>query len=448
MTVDEILKACDGRLVSGDFRKRVSKISTDTRAIKQNEMFLAIKGRRFDGHRFIKEAIRKRAAGVIISGQVCKIPEDMVSIEVKDTLSALQNIAGYHRGKFTLPVIAITGSNGKTTTKEMLSSILSRKFRTLRSKASFNNEVGVPLSLLEISTRHEVCILEIGMSRKGEIAHLAGVARPDIGIITNTGSAHIGNFRSLGEIAEAKSELLEIVSGTCILNADDKHYGILKRRCRGKVISFGLKKKADFHAGSLVLMSSGSSFRLNGKLEVKLRVQGNHNVYNALAAIAASSCFNIGMRDVCSALKNFRLPAWRGEIKKCRAIKIINDTYNANPDSMRAAIELFMERKERKILVIADMLELGKEAERYHEELGRFIARSNVDILFTTGDFAGIAAQSAKESGMKEVFSYRTKRGLVKKLLSVLKPCDIILVKGSRAMGMEAVVERIEEKVH
>ncbi len=453
MTVGEILKACNGRLLCGDPRIKVTGISIDTRTIKEGELFLAIKGKRYDGHSFVSGAFRKKAKGAIVSGLAEKIPKDKVIIRVKDTLSALQSIAGYYRSKFTLPVIAVTGSNGKTTTKEMLAAILSQKFKTLKSQASFNNAIGVPLSLLRICSDHEVCILEIGMNRKGEIRHLAGIARPDIGIITNTGSAHIGNFGSLREIAMAKAELLDEVNRMCILNADDKHFEILKEKCRGEIITFGVKKKADFRADSIILLPSGLSFRLNGKFEVKLPVVGYYNVYNALAGIAASSCFNIDGEDISCGLKNFQSLSYRGEVRKCRTIEIINDTYNANPDSMKAAIKLLADKsrhcaqglgkKWRKVLVIADMLELGKEAEKCHQEMGRLIAHSGIDVLFTMGDFARISAQAAKESGMKKVFSCRRKQELVKKLLSELKPYDIMLIKGSRAMGMEEIVEKI-----
>ncbi len=443
MSVGEILKACEGRLVSGNPETKLAGLSTDTRTIKEGDMFLAIVGKKYDGHSFIMEAFKKKAAGAIISCSVKKIPKDRELICVRDTLRALQRIAGHYRDKFTLPVIAVTGSNGKTTTKEMLASILSQKFETLRSQASFNNEVGVPLSLLQISSQHEVCILEIGMNKRGEIRHLAGIAKPDIGVITNIGSAHIANFGTLRQIAMAKAELLGKVSGTCVLNADDKHYQVLRRRCSGKVLTFGLRKEADFRADSIVLSASALSFRLNGKFEVRLPVTGQHNVYNALASIAASSSFDIAAGNICRGLKSLHLPPWRGEIRKCGTTEIINDTYNANPDSMRAAISLLAIREGRKILVIADMLELGEEAEKCHEDLGRFIAQSGIDALFSCGDLARISAQAAVKEGMKEVFPSRTKHELVKKLLSELKPYDIILIKGSRAMGMEEVAKNV-----
>lgn len=447
ITVNEILKACNGHLQSGDSGTKVAGISTDTRTIKEGEMFLAVKGQKYDGHSFIAEAFRKKAAGAIVSGLAKELPKGKILILVRDTLSALQNIAGYYRDKFTLPVIAITGSNGKTTTKEMLAAILSQKLKTLRSQASFNNQIGVPLSLLQISSQDEVCILEIGMNRSGEVRHLAAIAKPDIGIITNTGSAHMGNLGSLREIAMAKAELLEKVSGTCILNADDQHYQILRRRCTRKTLTFGLKKEADFHADSIVLLSSGLSFRVNGKFEVRLPVAGEHNVYNALASIATSSCFNIGEEYIRRGLKTFQLPPWRGEVRKCGTVQIINDAYNANPDSMKAAIELLADKKGRKILVIADMLELGDEAGKCHGEIGAVIAHSDIDVLFTMGDFARISAQAALREGMKKVFACRTKQELIKKLLSELKPYDIMLVKGSREMRMEEVVQALQTEV-
>ena len=448
MTVDEIIKACDGELCSGERRTEVTGISIDSRTIKDGEIFLAIKGKKYDGHSFTGDALKKKAVGVIVcSGGACfaLVQPGKVVIRVKNTLSALQSIAGRYRDKFTLSVVAITGSNGKTTTKEMLTSILSQRFNTVKSQASFNNEIGLPLTLLQITSLHEVCILEIGMSRKGEIRCLANIAKPDTGIITNIGPAHLGSFRNLGEVARAKAELLEVIDGTCILNADDEHFEMLKEKCSGKVVTFGLDNAADFRADSPREGSSGETiFSVNGKLEIKLPVAGRHNVYNAISAIAGASCFDIDEECIRRGLENFSPLAGRCEVKECGGVAVIDDTYNANPESMKCAIEFLACRfGRRKILVIADMLELGEHAAESHESIGRLIAQSDIDILFTTGNFAKITAEAAVKEGMKKVFSCESKQGLVKKVLSELKQYDTILVKGSRATGMEQVVDAI-----
>ncbi len=455
MTVEEILKACDGYLHSGNRRAKISRISTDTRAIKPGEIFLALRGEKYDGHSFIADAFKKKAAGVIVSSLPGVLSRESVVIRVEDTLSALQRIASHVRDKFAPTIIAITGSNGKTTTKEMLAAILSQQFVTLKSQASFNNEVGVPLSLLQIASEHQVCVLEIGMSAKGELRDLARIAKPDIGIVTNVGPAHLANFKSTDEIAQAKAELLDEVSGTCILNADDAYFRLLKERCRTKLTTFGIREDADFHADSIrELSSEGIVFRVNREFEIKLPVRGRHNVYNALASIAAASCLDIDAGALFRALEEFCLPAQRTEIKGYGSMTVINDTYNANPVSMKAAIELLTSpfgkessrvagAEGRKILVIGDMLELGEEAVESHEEIGRLVAQSDIDVLLATGALSKSTAEAAVQEGMKKVFFCKSKEELIKKLLSELRPCDTILVKGSRAMQMEKVVERI-----
>lgn len=464
MTVEEILKACSGHLCHGNRGAKIAGISTDTRTIKRGEIFLAIKGEKYDGRAFVGDALRKNAAGIIVSRLSHTVrrglPGGKVAIRVKDTLSALLDIAGFHRDRFGLSVVAITGSNGKTTTKEMLARILSRRLETLKSEASFNNEVGIPLSLLRIRSKHEVCVLEIGMSAKGEIRNLARVVKPDVGIITNVGPAHLQNFDSLAEIARAKAELLDALDGACVLNADDEYFGMLKRRCRTKLITFGMEKAADFHADSLRYLPSGEvTFRINRKLEVRLGVGcGRHNVYNALAAAAAASCFGVGGKEIQRALGNFRLPPQRSEVSRYGRVTVINDTYNANPASMRAAIELLKSFSQkgcgeragktgRRIAAIGDMLELGDRARESHEQIGGFAARSGIHILFAVGKFSKVTVEAAKREGMKKAFSCRTRGELIKKLLSEAGPCDTILVKGSRATRMEEVVEGILNQV-
>ena len=461
MTVEEILKACNGQLYRGNPGAKIAGISTDTRTIKRGQIFLAIKGRKYDGHTFVADVLRKKVAGIIVSRLSRTVREGLsdekVVIRVKDTLSALRDIAGFHRDRFGLPVVAITGSNGKTTTKEMLAGILSRCLETLKSEASFNNEVGVPLSLLRITSKHEVCVLEIGMSAEGEIRNLARVAKPNIGVITNVGPAHLQNFDGLAKIAEAKAELLEALDGACVLNADDEYFRMLKKRCKAKLITFGIEKTADFRADSLRYLPSGEvTFRINRKLGVRLCVGcGRHSVYNALAAVAAASCFDVGGKEIRRALADFRLPSQRSEVSGYGRVTVINDTYNANPASMRAAIELLKGfaqkgcgkagKRGRKIAAIGDMLELGDRAKESHEQIGRFVACSGIHMLFAVGNFSKVTVEAAEREGIEKAFSCRTRGELIKKLLSEAEPCDTILVKGSRAMRMEEVVKGLRK---
>lgn len=457
VTVAEIVSASQGDLVEGNPESTVPDISIDSRTIKEGELFLALKGRRYDGHDFLEEVLQRGAMGAILSHPPpggCR--HKAAIIQVSDTLKALQEIACYYRKKFDLPIVAVTGSNGKTTTKEMISGILSKRFITLKAESSFNNQVGVPLTLLCLSGSHRAAVLEIGMSARGEIAQLAGLVEPTVGVITNVGPAHLEFFTDIEEIAEAKGELVDSLSesGTVILNRDDDRVWAMAGRVKGNLISFGINHKSDFQATEVKCLPDGRTvFTLNGKVTIKLPVLGYDSIYNALAAASVCSSFHLDSSVVKEGLESFKGPAMRmqvlslGEVrpvvdKSLKGVKIINDAYNANPESMKMALRLLsgLPAAGRKIAVLGDMLELGKWGKGMHQELGK-LAATSCQVLVTAGKLSQELAEQATASGMKDVFICQNSREAGKKLAGIIKRDDIILVKGSRAMRMEEVID-------
>ncbi len=457
LTVAEIVEASQGDLIAGDLQLIVPNISIDSRTIKEGELFLALKGRRYDGHDFLEEALQRGAMGAILSHRPRGFGQKAQAtiIQVSDTLKALQDIAHYYRKKFALPIVAVTGSNGKTTTKDMIAGILSKKLVTLKAEFSFNNQVGVPLTLLRLSSSYQAAVLEIGMSARGEIAQLAGLVEPTIGVITNVGPAHLRLFTDIEEIAEAKGELVDSLSekGTVVLNRDDGRVWAMARRVKGNLVSFGIKRKADFQATEVKCLSDGRAvFTLNGKVRIELPVLGYVNIYNALAAASACSLFQLDLSVVKEGLEGFKAPAMRMQVlsldevhpvrdKSLNGVKVINDAYNANPESMKMALQLLgrLHPDGRKIAVLGDMLELGKWGKRMHRELGK-LAATSCQVLVTAGKLSRNLAEEAILSGMKDVFICENSQEAGKKIAEIIKSGDTILVKGSRAMRMEEAI--------
>ena len=379
--LSEISKAVSGKLTGGT--TVVSGVSIDTRTIKNGDVFFAIRGDRYDGHKFIEVAVSKGAAGVVVS-KACKKNSGFPSIIIKDTLSALQGFAKYYRSKYDITVIGVTGSNGKTTTKDLLSSIISTRAKAISTEGNLNNHVGVPLTLFRLDRSHKYCIIEMGANHTGEIAKLTEIAKPSCGIITNIGLAHIGNFGTLKKILESKMELFNNLNknGWAIINSYDANISpaAVKIKCRKK--SFGIKNKADVMAIDINLGSRGTSFNMMYKgirTNIKIPLPGLFNVYNALAAAAASfACASdITPGDIAYGIKNFMPQPKRMQVITLRdGTVLVNDAYNANPTSMLDSIENFSKifYNKRKILVLGDMLELGRYGVQEHKKIGRLIA--------------------------------------------------------------------------
>ena len=451
-TVKDVLGAVKGKLLSGNPEEILTGISTDTRKIKNGELFVAIKGGNFDGHSFILDAVAKGAGGVLvqeggITNANFKLP-DVSFISVNDSIRALGDIGNFHRSRFNIPIIGITGSNGKTTTKEMLSAILSKKFNTLKSFGTENNNIGVPLTLMRLNGEHKIAVLEMGTNHLGEIRRLSEIARPTAIIITNIGPSHLEYLEDVDTVLKAKLEALEYMDkdGKIILNADDDCLRTISST--PKTVWFGFDKEADFYADKINLEPDGINFRLNGEWDISLGVLGRQNVHNALAAIACAWDFGVAIDDIKDALKEFKVPNMRMEVKRFGDIKIINDTYNANPQSMKQAIEALrdMVTEGRKVLVAGDMLELGTFSGRFHHLVGKQAAESGIDLIVAVGKLAEHVAEGAQEAGMsqRKIKLCAVTKEACEKMGSFIKKGDTILVKGSRAMKMEGIVNELE----
>ncbi len=399
--------------------------------------------------------IRKGAIGAVIEDKRISSRSDSgdILITVADTLKALGDLAAYYRRKFDIPVIAVTGTNGKTTSKDMISSVLSKRFRVLRTEGNYNNLIGVPLTIFRLTMEHEVCVIELGMNAPGEIWRLSYISDPDVGLLTNVGPGHIGFFRSLEGVAEAKSELIDYLdtSSICILNFDDPLLVQHSGRAKSRIIGFGIESECDFKGGNLRADERGCfTFEISGT-SISLGVPGKHNIYNALSAIAVGNLFGIGPEDAKLSLENFMGAPMRMKISDVSGIRILDDSYNSNPSSMRAAIDtLILQKAEgRRVLVLGDMLELGRYGGRAHRELGSYAWKSGSDFLFAVGDIAVGFVEGAVSSGMprEKAVHFTSKAELCPFLSGFLEAGDIVLVKGSRGAGMEEVTGYLKDKL-
>ncbi|MDA8124539.1 MAG: UDP-N-acetylmuramoyl-tripeptide--D-alanyl-D-alanine ligase [Deltaproteobacteria bacterium] len=433
-------------------------ISTDTRTLSEGNLFIALSGENFDGHDCLAEAARKGAAGLIIrmdrtatlGGATAGPPV----IGVPDTLAALGDIAHAWRRRFTAPVLAITGSAGKTTTKEMVLAIASRSRNVLFTEGNLNNLIGLPFTLLRMRPSHALAVVELGTNRPGEIARLAAIASPDIGLITNVGAAHLEGLGSIEAVREEKGALFAALGkeGTAILNGDDGHIGILAARWPGKRIVYGLGPGAEVTAEKISpLGAAGVRFDLifqGAATEIQLAIPGRHNVQNALAATAASLALGFGRQEIVAGLAAFRPVPGRMEIRPlANGAFLIMDAYNANPASVREALLTLKTLRDegRSIAVLGDMLELGPEAGRLHEEIGALAAKTGVGTLFLKGELTRTTAAGAIRRGFprERIVFFMDPETVVERLQGDLKKGDWILVKGSRKMKLEAVAEAI-----
>ncbi len=454
LSFDEVCKAIRGRPVSKGFPALpIKRISTDSRTLKSGDLFIALKGEKYDGHDFVREAVKKGASGVVVTRPVCPLPEGRAVIKVRDTLWALQELALYYRRKFSPLVIGITGSNGKTTTKELIREVLSLRYKVLASPGNYNNLIGVPLTLFSLSSRVDVLVLEMATNHPGEIKRLAEIAAPiKVGVFTNIGATHLEFFGSRENVLMAKMELLTGIprEGIIILNNDD----IYLRRCKNviqyecEVITYGLGRESRIKSTRPFLCSKGMRFRVETEKKSHvffLRSIGGCNMYNALAAIALGNYMGISLGKMAGVMKRFRFPKMHLEISHKDGYTVINDSYNANPDSVKEAIEaLFNLSGRRKIVVFGDMLELGENSRYLHQEIGELIARKKTDFLFTYGEEARWTAERASRKGMKgRVFAFQNKIDLINRLKEVLQRGDTLLIKGSRKTKMEEVIKKL-----
>jgi UDP-N-acetylmuramoyl-tripeptide--D-alanyl-D-alanine ligase len=458
LSAGEILKATGGSLIKGGAEWSCRGLSTDTRTLREGNLFIALMGDHFDGHDYLAAATAKGAAGLLIRtdrlGKREAGSKGLPVIGVPDTLSALGDIASLWRRRFSLPLIAITGSSGKTTTKEMLAAIAVRSRKILVTEGNLNNLIGLPQTLLRIREEHELAVVEMGTNRPGEIARLAEIAVPDIGLITNIGPAHLEGLGSFEAIREEKGALFQLMSGrgTAIINRDDDAVGILARRWRGDRVTFGLKSGADITARRVETAGpEGVRFTLviDGiEVQVRLAAPGRHNIQNALAAGAAARALGIESEEIAAGLEAFRPVPGRMEIRPLgNGAFVIMDTYNANPASMREALMTLqgLRKEGRTIAILGDMMELGAQAPELHEDIGALLAETNVDRVFLKGPLCRSMAAGAMKKGFPEerIAYFDAPAEVLGSLRPFLKKDDWILVKGSRKMKMELVAESI-----
>jgi UDP-N-acetylmuramoyl-tripeptide--D-alanyl-D-alanine ligase len=435
-----------GQIIHNGADVTIQGVSTDSRSLQSGELFIALRGERFDGHDYIAQALRHGAAACLSEEVIAGLTIPVV--QVRNTLIALGDLAQAVRRHFTGPVIGITGTSGKTTTKEMLAAILARRGPGLKSAGNFNNLIGVPLTLFGLSQEHQWAVIEMGMSARGEIARLAEIAAPQIGVITNVGAAHLESLGGISGVARAKGELFIHLpaGGTAVVNADDPQIRQLPLANGVRRVLFGSAAEAQVRAAAITANETSVNFVLQlpeGEVRVQLPLPGRHNVQNALAAAAAAWVMAVPAADIAAGLAEFKPCPGRMELVELPDdLLILDDSYNANPLSMRAALDALHDlgRPGRRIAVLGDMLELGEAARDLHREVGALVA-SRADWLFTLGELAGEIAAGAAEHGLPvgHIQATATLEELYACLQPLLQPGDRLLVKGSRGMHMERV---------
>jgi UDP-N-acetylmuramoyl-tripeptide--D-alanyl-D-alanine ligase len=446
MRLADVAAAVGGSIV-GNRDTIATGVSIDSRTLRAGDAYVAIRGKRLDGHQFVTAAVRAGASAVVVESAAAA-PPGVTVIFVDDTTRALGRIAAWYRGRMTVRCVAVTGSNGKTTTKEMLGAILASRYRTLRPKGSFNNDIGVPLTVLEMDRSTEAAIFEIEMNELGGTARLAAICRPEVGVITNIGDTHLEFMRDRQGVAQEKAELLQALpaSGTAVLNADDELVmAIGEAHAPARRLTFGIRSRADFHATAIEdLGLDGTRFRLAGCYPVRLPLPGRHNILNCLAACAAAAAAGIETARMPAALEQFEPPPLRLRVRRVGQVTLVEDCYNANPQSMRAALDVLARSTERGrcIAFLGDMLELGGASEREHELLGRAASRV-VSRLVLVGQMAGAVEQGAAAAGFDRACVWRYATSTEVSPIDLIRPGDTILVKGSRATAMELISQEI-----
>ncbi len=454
LRIKEIVEATGGSLVSGSAGAMITGISTDSRKTGGGCLFIPLKGERFDGHDYINMALDGGAAAVLTHKAVdCKGGKAIIRVD--DTSKALRELAAYYRKKFTVPFVGITGSVGKTSTKDMIAGVVGTKFNVLKTEGNLNNEIGVPLTVFNLEGFHEAAVLEMGMSAAGEISRLTAIVRPDIAVITNVGMSHIETLGSRQNILKAKLEILEGLAskGLVVLNGDDALLAGTKDLLRFRTVFYGMDEGVDYQASNINSHGENGTYfdiKINGReYNIHIPVPGVHNVHNALAAVAVGCELGIPMDDIIKGIAGFSPSKMRMDIIKAGDVRIINDTYNASPQSMEAALNVLKEigRKSRKIAVLGDMLELGDWAPKAHYDVGRFVATSGTDMLIAVGKNSRYIIDGAVDNGFPESRTkyFEGNGEALEFIRSNLMIDDVVLVKGSRGMKMEEIVKGLSQ---
>lgn len=457
LTTKEIIEATGGELLSQDSNS-FGGVSIDSRTIHASEIFFALRGQRFDGHDFLDEVLLK-GNGAVVDARLhslpgtLSVPKGKVLVYVKDTLRALQDLAYFLRMKRDIPAVAITGSNGKTTTKEMTYKILSTRFKVFKNEGNLNNQIGLPLSLTGLTPDDEVIVLELGMNAPGEIRRLCEIAVPSHAVITNIGSAHIGELGSLDSIRSAKLEILQGLA-VAVLNADDSFLMEGIEGFGGRIITFSVNNDSHVRAENVSATGNGSTFTLSLKsgerVVITLNIHGLFNVYNALAASAVCLSLGITAEEIKTALESYAGFPVRFQVIRGDKITLINDFYNANPSSMKESLKEFvlMKGEKRTVAVLGDMMELGKFSEEAHRAAGKMISEIGVDVFVAVGEMMSLAAEESKKirckKSMPAIYTFINADEAREDIVDILKRGDTVLIKGSRLMCMEKIAERID----
>lgn len=465
LKINEIIKAIKGKLVtSSSSRLIIKNISTDTRTLSSGDLFFALKGPNFDGHNFLKDALRRGASGLVIAQKPDILPRHKPVIQVTNTVRALGDLARYYRSKISATIIAVTGSNGKTTTKEMIHHMLAQivsKRDTFRSPKSFNNAIGVPLTLLAIKPHHRYVVFELGTNQPGEIAYLARIVKPDIGVITNIAPTHLESLKSLSGVARNKLALFKTLTAQnlAVYQSSNKWLKQVVKSAEYKCITFGKNNRANIQGQRLRVKPQGIEFLVNHRICCFIPVWGSWNMSNALASLAVMHALDFSLDRSARILRNFKLPPMRMEKKTTSGVTFINDAYNANPESMSQVLADLKQMSPgatskklygpasgeksagRKIFVLGDMLELGKMSSRYHKALATQIAQAGVQILLTVGEAVRHTVKVLKEKYPKIlVFAFTSTTEAGDTLKFILRKGDLVVLKGSRAIGLEKVI--------
>jgi UDP-N-acetylmuramoyl-tripeptide--D-alanyl-D-alanine ligase len=449
-----VADACAAELRRGSGDTLVQRVCTDSRHAQPGDLFFAIKGERFDGHDFLSEAARKGVAAVVVEEKKvpARLPECGVLV-VDGARTALGKLAAAYRLDFGLPIVAVGGSNGKTTVKELMASVLRQKLATLWSEASFNNDIGVPLTLLRLEKSHQAAVLEAGTNHPGELAPLVKMIRPKYGVITNVGREHLEFFGDVTGVAQEEGWLAELLpaDGMLFVNGDNEWTEPVIRRTRAAVVRVGLGEKNDWRARSIRLDKNGVTFRVDAPKaefsgEYRINLLGRHQVTNALFAVAVGEELGLGRPAVRDGLAECKPPRMRLQFWEAGGVRVLDDAYNANADSTLAALETLRDLplQGRRVAVLGDMNELGAHSEAAHAEVGRRAAELGIGQLFTVGKMAGVTATAAREAGLTRVIEFADVEAAVKAVKSFLKAGDVILLKASRASRLERIAETLK----
>lgn len=456
ITVQDILNVTKGTIIYGNKDEMCENFARNTKEIKEGDVYIGFKGERFDGGQFYEEALNNGAKGCIINkidGLEIKNIKDKFIIQVEDTVEAVGQIAKFKREKYNIPVIAITGSVGKTSTKDIIYSVVSQKYNTLKTQGNLNNHIGMPITILGLKD-HEALVVEMGMNHFGELSKLTKIAQPTIAVITNVGTAHIGNLGSRENILKAKLEILEGLSeeGCVVINNDnDLLHKWKETNTKFKAITYGINNQSMYVAKNIEYTDNGSKYELEeadgDTTKIDVPVGGEAFVYNSLAAISVGKLLNIPMEKIQEGIRKFELSKMRLDVQKTKqGYTIINDCYNANYDSMKSAIEYLknMDGK-RKIAVLGDMLELGEFSKELHEKVGKTVAENEINILVTVGEEAKNIAKIAENNGVRYVYAYENNQDAIEKLKKILEAEDVALIKASNSMNFKEIVNALVE---